>query len=54
MLGILKTHSQITRNSRRRKTKVWILVSFLEAGNKTPMERVTETKCAVETEEMTI
>ena len=27
---------------------------FLSRGNKTPMEGVTETKCGVETEDMTI
>jgi hypothetical protein len=32
---------------------VWILLSILEGGNNTPMEGVTETKCRVETEEMT-
>ena len=38
-------------NSRRRKTKVWILWSFLDREN---MEGVTETKCEAETEGMTI
>jgi hypothetical protein len=33
---------------------VWIILSILEAGNKTPMEGVTETKFGVETEEMAI
>ena len=45
--------TQTTWNSRR-KTIVWILRSILEGGNKTPMEGVTETKCGVDTEEMTI
>jgi hypothetical protein len=43
-------NSQTTGNSRRRKTKVCIL---LRTGNKIPMEGITETKCGVETEEMT-
>jgi hypothetical protein len=33
---------------------VWILPSFLEGGNKKPMEGVTETKFGAETEGMTI
>jgi hypothetical protein len=32
------------------KTKVWILRSFLELGNKIPMEGVTETKFGAEME----
>jgi hypothetical protein len=31
---------------------VWILLSILEEGNKTPMEGVPETKHEEETEEM--
>ena len=30
-----------------------LIQSILEGGNKTPIEGVTETKCGVETEEMT-
>jgi hypothetical protein len=33
---------------------VWIFLPVLEAGNKTPMEGVTETKYEAETEGMTI
>jgi hypothetical protein len=39
---------------KKRKTIVWIFLSILERGNTTPMEGVTETKCGIETEEMTI
>jgi hypothetical protein len=33
---------------------VWIVWSIFKGENKTPMEGVTETKCGVETEDMTI
>jgi hypothetical protein len=39
---------------KERKTKVWILHSFLEWGTKIPMEGVTETKLRAETEGKTI
>ena len=43
--------SQTTNQSRRRKTKVWILGSFLlRMGNKIPMEGVIETKFGAEME----
>ena len=45
---------QNTWNSRRRKTKVWILWFLLEVGNKIPKEGVLEIKFGAETEGMTI
>jgi hypothetical protein len=48
------TQNVIHKPPRNRKTKVWILQSFLEVGDKIPMNGVTETKCGSETEGMPI
>jgi hypothetical protein len=39
---------------KRKNTNVWKLRSFLEGGDKIPMERITESKFRAETEGMTI
>jgi hypothetical protein len=52
--GLKQEPDRKHRSSRRRKTKVWILRSFLEGGIKIPMGGDTETKCRAETEGKTI
>ena len=53
-LEYLRYNLQNTWNSRWRKTKVWILHSFLEWGTKYSMEGVTDTKFGAEIERRTI
>jgi hypothetical protein len=51
-LGIPKI--QFTDHMKLNGKEEWILLSILQGENKTPLEGVTETKCGVDTEEMTI
>jgi hypothetical protein len=51
--GILKIQFTVHMKLKKDNQSVDTLI-FLRRGNKIPMERVTETECGAETEEMTI